>query len=310
MMPLLTIIMQPGMHHNFLRYVLDSCSRITPLLTELPFEPWGTSHKKLNYSGKFEVLEPDLNQPIRDQGQGPWVLVVADDLLYFERAGMSRTGDRNNDLTKSHNFSNWQPWNKQYVDAIIEDYKLEKNKPIPKFILRDSIKKSYLDPENKGFFWHNQKLVDSMNNTDTDNYFFPVSSFFTLEKFIKELTKLDNKYHLQLDFENVPQIYSQFAEMNKILKNHFVVDEIITSIKNKENMQIPDLDVFQEGYIYAELEKSNDFILMPMINNFYTNTQEIIEYLQHYPNHYKAMNPNLPTFNNIPNPFYLWNSKK
>ena len=135
-------------------------------------------------------------------------------------------------------------------------------------------------------------------------------SFFTLEKFVKELTKLDNKYNLQLDFENIPQIYSQFAERNEILKNHFVVDEIITAIKNKENMKIPDLDVFQEGYIYAELEKSNDFILMPMINNFYTNTREIIEYLQHYPDHYKAMNPNLPTFNNIPNPFYLWNLKK
>lgn len=298
------------MHHNFLRYVLDSCSRITPLLSELPFIETGTSHKKLNYSGKFEVLESDHNRPIREQGKGPFILCVADDILYFERISISREGDRNNDLTKSHNFINWQPWNKHYVDAIIEDYKLEKNKPIPKFILRDSIKKSYLDPENKGSFLQNKKLVDSVNNTDTDNYFFPVSSFFTLEKFVKELTKLDNKYNLQLDFENIPQIYSQFAERNEILKNHFVVDEIITAIKNKENMKIPDLDVFQEGYIYAELEKSNDFILMPMINNFYTNTREIIEYLQHYPDHYKAMNPNLPTFNNIPNPFYLWNLKK
>lgn len=309
-MSLLTIIMQPGMHHNFLRYVLDSCSRITPLLSELPFIETGTSHKKLNYSGKFEVLESDHNRPIREQGKGPFILCVADDILYFERISISREGDRNNDLTKSHNFINWQLWNKHYVDAIIEDYKLEKNKPIPKFILRDSIKKSYLDPENKGSFLQNKKLVDSVNNTDTDNYFFPVSSFFTLEKFVKELTKLDNKYNLQLDFENIPQIYSQFAERNEILKNHFVVDEIITAIKNKENMKIPDLDVFQEGYIYAELEKSNDFILMPMINNFYTNTREIIEYLQHYPDHYKAMNPNLPTFNNIPNPFYLWNLKK
>ena len=298
------------MHHNFLRYVLDSCSRITPLLSELPFIETGTSHKKLNYSGKFEVLESDHNRPIREQGKGPFILCVADDILYFERISISREGDRNNDLTKSHNFINWQPWNKHYVDAIIEDYKLEKNKPIPKFILRDSIKKSYLDPENKGSFLQNKKLVDSVNNTDTDNYFFPVSSFFTLEKFVKELTKLDNKYNLQLNFENIPQIYSQFAERNEILKNHFVVDEIITAIKNKENMKIPDLDVFQEGYIYAELEKSNDFILMPMINNFYTNTREIIEYLQHYPDHYKAMNPNLPTFNNIPNPFYLWNLKK
>jgi len=176
-MSLLTIIMQPGMHHNFLRYVLDSCSRITPLLSELPFIETGTSHKKLNYSGKFEVLESDHNRPIREQGKGPFILCVADDILYIERISISREGDRNNDLTKSHNFINWQPWNKHYVDAIIEDYKLEKNKPIPKFILRDSIKKSYLDPENKGSFLQNKKLVDSVNNTDTDNYFSPYRHF-------------------------------------------------------------------------------------------------------------------------------------
>ena len=35
-----------------------------------------------------------------------------------------------------------------------------------------------------------------------------------------------------------------------------------------------------------------------------------MDYLKYYPEHYKAMNPNLPKFNGIPNPFYLWNLKK
>ena len=49
---------------------------------------------------------------------------------------------------------------------------------------------------------------------------------------------------------------------------------------------------------------------MPLVNNFFQNTKDILEYITYYPKHYKAMNPNLPTFNGIPNPFYLANLKK
>jgi hypothetical protein len=238
------------------------------------------------------------------------VLCVADDILYYERASVSREGDRNNDLKQFKNFKNWQPWNNHYVDTITKNYKIEEDKPIPKFILRDSIKQSYLDLKNNGLLLHNNTLVNSVKNTNTDNYFFPVSSFFSQKKFINELSKLDVKYNLSLDLEKVPHVYDSFLERNQILQSHFVVDKILTAIKNRENIEIPELDVFQEGYIYAKLEETNDFIIMPMIEAFYKNTQEINEYLQYYPEHYKAMNPNLPTFNEIPNPFHLWNLKK
>ena len=63
--------------------------------------------------------------------------------------------------------------------------------------------------------------------------------------------------------------------------------------------------------IIEELYKKNyDFITIPRTNNFFNTTNEIIQWLDWYPNHYKAMNPNLPKFNGIPNPFYLWNLKK
>ena len=298
------------MHHNFLRYVLDSCSALTPEISQLPFTNTGTSHMELNYSDVFKVIGPKPDKRICDTEQGPFILCVADDPLYYERASMSREGDKNNDLAQSDNFINWQSWNKHYVDGIVDNYKLEKNKPIPKFILRDSVKQSYLDLKNNGLVLKNKTLVDSVKSTKTDNYFFPVSSFFTCEKFINELSKLDVKYNLSLDLGKVPYIHDLFLKKNPILQTHFVVEKILTAIKNNENMEIPELDVFQEGYIYAKLEETNDFVLMPMIEAFFKNTQEIIEYLQYYPRHYKAMNPNLPTFNGIPNPFHLWNLKK
>ena len=32
-------------------------------------------------------------------------------------------------------------------------------------------------------------------------------------------------------------------------------------------------------------------------------------FIEHYPNHYKAMNPNMPEFDGKPNPFYLKKGK-
>ncbi len=80
--------------------------------------------------------------------------------------------------------------------------------------------------------------------------------------------------------------------------------------KNNKNSECVDLDLVEQGYLYAWLEKTYDFLQAPLTRKFFTNTKEINEYVTYYPKHYKAMNPNLPMFNNIANPFYLWNKNK
>ena len=58
------------------------------------------------------------------------------------------------------------------------------------------------------------------------------------------------------------------------------------------------------------IEQNYDFIQTPLTRNFFSDTNEILEYVKYYPNYYKAMNPNLPKFNNIDNPFHLWAKNK
>jgi len=306
-MPILTVVGQPGLHHNFLRYILDYSSKLSPAIKESPFTNTGTSHVDINYTGSFELIQ---GRCVRQDDTGPFVVCVADDLLYFERVSMSREGDRNNDLFDYDNFKNFQPWNNHYVKSIIKQYNINKDEMIPKFILRDSIKKSYIDIKNKGLYLENKSKIESVKKTRFDNYYFPVSAFFTLEKFLYELDKLDVKYNLRLDLDSVVPKYREFASKNSILDTHSIVYEILNAIDSKTKIEIPKLDVFQEGYVYATLEQKNDFILMPLVNRFFNDTQEIVNYLKYYPQHYKAMNPNLPTFNGIPNPFYLWNLKR
>jgi hypothetical protein len=66
----------------------------------------------------------------------------------------------------------------------------------------------------------------------------------------------------------------------------------------------------EQAYVSAWIEKNHEFVTVPLTNSFFSTTGEITYWLEHYPKHYKAMNPNLPTFDGKPNPFHLWNLKK
>jgi hypothetical protein len=293
----------PGLHHNFLRFTLDYLSQLTPDLKQFPFDDTGCSHndKGITFSKKFNLI---MGQDIVDKNIKSCISFNPDDLLYYERVSLSREGSRNNDLYNLKNFNSWQPWNKDYVEQIYQFYNINKDEKIPKFILRDSIKKGYLNPKNTGLYKNTQKIINQIK--ELPNYFIvPVTAFFSFDSYKNELKKIDEKFNLELDLNELPILYKTFYEKNYVLKTHNIVFEILEAVKKQLNFKIPALDVFQEGYIYAELEKNNDFIIMPLIDNFFKNTNEIINYIKFYPEHYKAMNPNLPMFNNIPNPFFL-----
>ena len=80
--------------------------------------------------------------------------------------------------------------------------------------------------------------------------------------------------------------------------------------QNKEDYDISKIDTVEQAYISAWIEKNYDYILVNLPNYFFKNTLEIIDWIKHYPEHYKAVNPNLPVFNEYPNPFYLHKKQK
>ena len=85
---------------------------------------------------------------------------------------------------------------------------------------------------------------------------------------------------------------------------------IIDAIKQNKDINIEDIDTVQQAFVGAWIEQNYEFITIPLSNGFWKTTGEIIQWLKYYPQHYKAMNPNLPTFNGIPNPFHLAKLKK
>ena len=89
-------------------------------------------------------------------------------------------------------------------------------------------------------------------------------------------------------------------------------DKVIENIKenNDININCDNLDIVEESYILAWIEKNYNFIQCPLSEHFFKDTSEIKRYVKYYPNHYKAMNPNLPKFNGYDNPYYLHNKEK
>ena len=138
---------------------------------------------------------------------------------------------------------------------------------------------------------------------------FPVSAFWNENLFREKIREVSDLFSLEVA-EIDKDVYDAFIDRLPWIKTKDRVKEIIKCIVNKTHMNIDNIDTVEQAYISAWIEQNNDFVNVPYTNQFFKTTTEIQFWLAHYPQHYKAMNPNLPTFNGIPNPFHLAKLKK
>jgi len=294
------IIYQGGTHGHFLIYFLDRFSSLTPPIKELPFTDNGTSHVEVNYSKKF-IGEHEVGE-----AEGPMVLITIDptDILYLERIVNERAGDLKIDVNSdflSDDHLEQLGW-RQKLKTL---YNITDN-IVPRCVKRDLYKMGFLDVEQFGFLTQDKFLKSKMPK---DTVYLPVSSFWDKAKFQDMIWRLDEK--LNLEIKNVDwSVYDEFYRRLQLIHTRLRVERVIKCIEKNQEMDLTELDVVEEAYISAYLEKNNKFINVPFMHNFFTNTTEIDQWLKTYPQHYKAMNPNLPTFNGIANPYHLAKLKK
>jgi hypothetical protein len=226
---------------------------------------------------------------------------------------MARAGDANKDIANIHSdISFLKSYNKEFYNKIYTLYSIE-NDSVPKWLLRDAYKLGFLD-------WHKQgsvvtskqdiKWVEDNLVEDNTVHYTQVGVFLAPEKLKRELQDLDSAFGLELSFNDFESIHGEFLSRNKILLTHGNTKLVLDAVKENRDVPVPPLDIIQQAYVYAQLEKQHDFITMPMTEDFFATTKEITDYVNLYPQHYKAMNPNLPKFNNIDNPFFLHRQNK
>lgn len=308
---IVNIAFQGGTHGNYLRFCIDKFSKLTPEVIGTPFTKNNTSHNTLKYSDSVNRYHPEENYPHFQNTNEPHILITVDkeDLLFIERWVTMRAGDHKIDVSTElvsvhHNFLDNFPWN----DKFKKYYNIDlTKKSIPKFIMRDFYKLSFIDPAKNGFITQDKVLRE---NRPSNTFEFPVSCFWDKDKFIDVLERLNKDLNLKIDVDECLSTHGLFLNKLNFLETKHRASDVIQAIRDKQDIDIKNLDTVEQAYVSAWIEKNHEFVIVPLCNKFFNTTGEIFDWLEYYPEHYKAMNPNLPTFNDIPNPFHLWNLKK
>lgn len=316
---LLNIVFVGGCFGNFLKYFLEKFSDKTPPLEGDPFNDIGTSHSisTRDYSGLIRKYHLDFIQKNKKHSDLPVCLILPnlDETsilsrkhdVFLKQARLYRVEDRR-----------WKPdhlWQRAigemtdelriYAENIVKLYNIEKTSHftwLPKFLVRDWYKLAFLEGPDIGML---SKVRDHVFFKKQDTYQFPLEAFFHWSQFLDEVTNLDKRFNLELDFSRVndmKRIFMRGLNKDSLRQEANLATEIIT---NGLDTEFKDFDVSTEAWIYAEMEQQNEFVQMPLANRFFRDTAELEQFLEHYPEQYRAMNPNMPKFRGYPNPYYL-----
>jgi len=301
---LLNIVFAGGTFGNFLRYFLERFSVKTPDIQREPFTDTGTSHNLGNkdFSGLIQMYHPSfINDNLGQKGL-PICLILPSTgkhHLYLKKAQLFRASDYKvspDDLWKNA-IGEMADQLKDQADHIVKLYGIKDTAHftwLPKFIVRDWYKLEFLQPREKTYnhrwfealrkhkFWQDQKV-----------HHLDLETFFNWETFIANIKILDDIFGLALDFRRqleMRDIFNKGLALDSIRQECNLAEAVL---EDRSDARLDDLDVATEGYIYAEIEKANPNIQMPLTNRFFRDMEEIRQFLAHFPNWYRKPNPNL-----------------
>ena len=318
---LLNIIYQGGTFGSFLKFFIDKFSKLSPNIDGDPFTSIGTSHSigAVSFSGLVQRYHPSFINDNHGETQLPICIILPTTRkhhLYLKKAQWFKTGEQPitpDDIWRL-SLGDMPEWVfEQVVREIIRIYDIKETSHfswIPKFIVRDFYKLEFLQDLEKT---HNYQWFDSLKTHSFFNsqnvFHLDLETFFDRRTFMANMEKLDTAFNLSLDFdrqEEMKELFDKGLSLDSHRQECNTVERIVEG--NQEGV-LSGLDVASEAFIYAEMEKRNDFIQMPLGNRFFRDTEELKQFITYYPNHYKAMNPNMPKFNGIANPYYLKKGK-
>lgn len=320
---LLSIVFVGGCFGNFLKYFVERFSKKTPAMEQNPFTDIGTSHviHRKEYCGliqRYHVSFINTNKNERDlpvclilPTTEPTSVISRKHFLYMQQARIFRAGERRArpDHLWQKAIGEMKAPLRDYAEQIVKLYGIKDVSHftwLPKFIVRDWYKLAFLSEHDQS---NHFKLFRDLESHDffkkQKTYQLPLESFFDWEIFIREIRKMDDFFDLGLDFDRqstMEKLFLRGLNLDSLRQEANFVTDVV---QGETEAPFIDLDVSAEAFIYAEMEKRHDFVQMPLTNRFFRDTTELMQFIEHYPEHYKAMNPNMPNFNGIPNPYYL-----
>lgn len=153
---------------------------------------------------------------------------------------------------------------------------LTENRPdCARYILREFFKIGFKHPEQSGFVSQQKKMIYDVSN---DVYVFPFSSFYTVNNFLDQIACIAKWADFELtDLQELLKVHDQFLEKQPYKNSKIFCDTLIKKILQNETFDFPKLDLFQESYIAAQLEKYYNCELLIGQNDWYKNSKEIFD---------------------------------
>ena len=215
------------------------------------------------------------------------------DLLFAERCGFYRNPGNENEKNRYENIINLA--DTTFLKETFGDVTSSKS------VAKELLKIQFHDMENHTWWNNAKKFLADVNCHQFDMY-----SLWNHDKLKKELTKVSERYHLDFVIEE-KVIHNVVKEIKRsypvITRNR--AHQVLDAIVSKRKIDCNNLDILEQAYIEAELEKIHDSVIFPYGSQWFENTDQIREFIDTYPTYLKHVNPRLPWYNNIKNPFYL-----
>ena len=295
------IIYAPGTFGNLLRWILD---RFSP---DCRFQhindPWDENnrvhvrHEKELYNKKFirshQVRDKGGSEPDPD-AEKIIITFDKDELLFVERCGFYRNPGNENEQGR------YQSIISASTNNLLKLFNYYSN--TSSMMVAKELCKIQLHDHEHHTWWNSMfKFM-----ADSKYLHFKIDAFFNKELFVSQLEKIDKRFKLdlQIDKNIIDNIVNKISQMY-VVQTRDRAEKVLDAIKNKENIDCSQLDILEQAWIEVILEKQHDSLIFPYGTNWFENTDQINEFLDTYPSYLKHMNPRLPWYNNIKNPFYL-----
>lgn len=291
------IVYAPGTWGRALRWLIDRFldgSKFAGI--DSPWDSDGRAHgfKEEDYNKRFtraHQLDGRTDSPDPDAFK---IVMGFDpsDLVFVERCGFYRIPGFETD-SKRH---------AQVIKLADSNFvKQEFGDTSSKCVAKELYKIRFHDLKNHAW-WNamNQYMEDS------NHYQFNLTSMFNETALVDELESLSKRLDLKLKIDNkvIINVVHKVSD-SYVVKTKDRVKHALDAISEKRDVQCEDFDIIEQAFIESELEKINDCVLFPYGVNWFKNTNAINDFLSTYPKYLKHMNPRLPWYNNIKNPFYL-----
>ena len=281
----------PGAFGNYLAFLIDS--KNNGELLAGPFTESGSSHFRKEITASHDIVLSDNYEEYKKSTENDVGIYWPDEYFFYilhSAYGRTNSGQYGKCGVKALQNNTWQ-W---YVEH--QAHRLNGN-DLLEFL--DNLKTFYGFDCNE----HNQVVPRIVLQ---HCYFFYFIKYFKNKLYIKNKQIKENntikrisietildyekiKTFLGIDFD-FADTHLEFIEKNQSLKAYHQQLIIIDAVKNKKSIKIADLDVITEAGILFALEKHYHDIPFHNLNFNFTDTTQLIEYIEHFPQYMKKPN--------------------